>query len=319
MSYSRQVEIGIQIEPQFGFGYEEIRDLGKLAEEVGFNSLWCSDHLFLDANSEDKNCLDPWTVLTGLAVETTTLRLGTLVTCVSFRAPQMLARIAAAVDSMSGGRVDFGIGAGWKQLEYDAYGIPFPSARERVDRFEEALEIITRMWTEARPNYQGTHYQIDNAFMSPKPVQNPHPPIWVGGAKPRVLGLASRFAQGLNVSGFPPIERYTEVLDNLRIACQKTGRDYDTINKSHFTGVAIASDQAEVDALANDIARERGVSFDELRSNYRGVIGTPDQVTEYLRPFVDLGVEQFMLVFPYQREVESVQLVAEKVLPGLRG
>jgi alkanesulfonate monooxygenase SsuD/methylene tetrahydromethanopterin reductase-like flavin-dependent oxidoreductase (luciferase family) len=175
------------------------------------------------------------------------------------------------------------------------------------------------MWTEARPNYQGTHYQIDNAFMSPKPVQNPHPPIWVGGAKPRVLGLASRFAQGLNVSGFPPIERYTEVLDNLRIACQKTGRDYDTINKSHFTGVAIASDQAGVDALANDIARERGVSFDELRSNYRGVIGTPDQVTEYLRPFVDLGVEQFMLVFPYQREVESVQLVAEKVLPRLRG
>ncbi len=112
MPDNSQVEIGIQIEPQYGFGYEEIRDLGKLAEEVGFNSLWCSDHLFLDANSEDKDCLDPWIVLAGLAVETTTLRLGTLVSCVSFRTPQMLARISAAVDAMSGGRVDFGLGAG---------------------------------------------------------------------------------------------------------------------------------------------------------------------------------------------------------------
>ena len=319
MSNSKNVEIGIQIEPQFGFSYEDIRDLGKLAEQVGFNSLWCSDHLFLDANSEDKNCLDPWTVLAGLAVETTTLRLGTLVTCVSFRTPQMLARIAAAVDSMSGGRVDFGIGAGWKQLEYEAYGIPFPSARERVDRFEEALEIVTRMWIEARPSFQGSYYQIENAFMSPKPAQTPHPPIWVGGAQPRVLGLASRFAQGLNVGGFPPVERYSEVLDSLKVACQKTGRDYDSIKKSHFTGVAIASNEAGVNALASDIARDRGVSVDELRSSYRGVIGTPDQVAEYLTPFVDMGAEQFMLVFPYQREAESVQLVADQVLPRLRG
>ncbi|MDP6452200.1 MAG: TIGR03560 family F420-dependent LLM class oxidoreductase [SAR202 cluster bacterium] len=318
MPDNSQVEIGIQIEPQFGFSYEDIRDLGKLAEDVGFNSLWCSDHLFLDANSENKDCLDPWIVLAGLAVETTILRLGTLVSCVSFRTPQMLARISAAVDAMSGGRVDFGLGAGWKQLEYEAYGIPFPSAKERVDRFEEALEIITRMWTEARPSYQGSYYQIENAFMSPKPTQSPHPPIWVAGAQPRVLGLASRFAQGLNVAGFPPVERYSEVLDGLRAACQKTGRDYDSIKKSHFTGVAIANDQAGVDALANDIAGERGVTVDELLANYRGVIGTPDQVTEYLRPFVDLGAEQFMLVFPYQREVESVQLVAKQVLPRLR-
>lgn len=319
MPNANNVNIGIQIEPQYGFSYEEIRDLGKLAEQVGFNSLWCSDHLFLDANSEDKNCLDPWTVLAGLAVETTTLLLGTLVSCVSFRTPQMLARIAAAVDSMSGGRVDFGIGAGWKKLEYEAYGIPFPSAKERVDRFEEALEIITRMWTEARPSYKGNHYEIENAFLSPKPTQTPHPPIWIGGAQPRVLGLASRFAQGLNVGGFPAVERYTEVLEKLRVACQKSGRDYDSIKKSHFTGVAIASNQSGADAIASDIAKERGVSVDELRSGYRGVIGTPDQVTEYLQEFVDAGVEQFMLVFPYGREAESVQLVAEQVLPRLRG
>ena len=152
------VEIGIQIEPQFGFSYGDVRDIALLCERVGFNSLWCSDHFFLDGQSEERNCFDPWTLLAGLARETSLLRLGTLVTCVSYRYPAVLAKIAANVDIMSEGRLDFGVGAGWKQAEYEAYGIPFPSVKERVDRFEEALNIILKLWTEPRVTFEGKYY-----------------------------------------------------------------------------------------------------------------------------------------------------------------
>ncbi len=143
-------QIGLQIEPQFGFTYEQVRDLARLCQAVGFNSLWCSDHLFLDAKSEERNCYDAWSLLSALAVDTKDVRLGTLVTCASFRYPAVLAKVAAGVDVLSGGRLEFGIGAGWKELEYKAYGIPFPPPGERVSRLEEAVQIVKAMWTQPR-------------------------------------------------------------------------------------------------------------------------------------------------------------------------
>lgn len=310
------VEIGLQIEPQFGFTYSRIRDLAALCESVGFNSLWCSDHFFLDGQSEERDCWDVWTVLTGLAVETSTLRLGSLVTCVSYRPPPVLAKMAACVDVMSGGRLDFGVGAGWKQMEYEAYGIPFPTPSERVDRFEEALEVIRLLWTEPSASYGGQYYRIRDAASAPKPVQTPYPPIWVGGSKRRVMGIAAKYADGVNIGGFPSVDAYSAGLDRLREACLKHGRDYDSIRKSQFTGVLIAEDGAALDGLVQDVAEARGQTAQELRQGYRGFIGTPEEVAESLRPFVDLGVEQFMLVFPYGHETESVKLIAERVMPA---
>ena len=312
------VEIGLQIEPQFGFSYQDISDLARLCESVGFNSLWCSDHLFNNAQSVDQDCLDAWTVLGGLAVETSTLRLGTLVSCVSFRHPPILAKIAASVDTMSAGRVDFGIGAGWKQLEYEAYGIPFPSAGERVTRLEEALNIVTQMWSQPTANYQGRYYSVVDAFCAPKPVQKPHLPIWIGGSQPRMFGIAARFADAINISGFPTLEVYKERLEGLRAACERNDRDFDLMRKSHFTGVAIARDTDALNILLVQIASETSRTVDEVRSNFRGFMGTPDEVTAFLRRFVDLGVDQFMLVFPYGHEAESVNLMAEEVLPRLQ-
>jgi F420-dependent oxidoreductase-like protein len=312
------VNFGLQIEPQFGFTYEQIRDLALLCETTGFNSIWCSDHLFLNADSAERDCWEAWTALTGLAVETSTVRFGTLVTSTSYRYPSMLAKTAACVDYMSGGRLEMGIGTGWKEAEYHGYGIPFPSARERVDRFEEGLNILLKMWTEPAATFKGKYYEIEKAFCSPKPVQKPHPPLWIGCKGNRMLDIASRYADWVNISGFPPLDFYNDRMERLKAACKKNNRDFDKIRKSHFTGIAVAPDENGLDELVQDIAKFRGQSPDEVRANFRGFMGTPDGVTEYLRPFVDAGVEQFMLVFPFGHEADSVRLLAEKVLPELR-
>lgn len=312
------VEFGLQIEPQFGFSYEQIRDLAHLCESVGFNSLWCSDHLFLDDHSEEKNCWDAWTVLAALAVETTTLRLGTMVTCVSYRIPSVLAKTAACVDVMSNGRLDMGIGAGWKEMEYEAYGIPFPSAKERVDRFEEALNIILKMWTEQKATFEGQYHQVKDAFCAPKPTQKPYPPIWIGASKPRMLGITARHADAVNFGGFPNPETYKARLDDLRVACERNGRDFDSIKKSHFFGVVTASDNAGVERILQEMAGQSGRSVDEVRSRYRGAIGVPEEIAEVLKQYVDMGVEQFMLVFPYGHEADSVKLLAERAMPSFR-
>ena len=309
------VDFALQIEPQFGFAYEDIRELAHLCEEVGFASLWCSDHLFLDAESEDRNCWEAWTTLTGLAVETKTLRLGTLVTCTSYRYPSMLAKIAACVDAMSGGRLEFGIGAGWKQLEYEAYGIPFPPAAERVDRLEEAISIIQAMWTQPSASFEGRYYQIDNAICAPKPVQQPHPPLWVGGKGRRVLGLAGRVADGVNFPFHSTPEEYAQRLELVRAGCREAGRDFDRIKKSQFEFLAVAADSADLDRLLHQVAGEAGRTTRQVAASFDFV--TVDQAVTRLNGFVELGVDLFQIAFPYQHEAESVRLMAEHVLPRL--
>ncbi|MHA2245875.1 MAG: LLM class flavin-dependent oxidoreductase [Candidatus Hodarchaeales archaeon] len=174
------IRFGIQIEPQLGFDYKTIEKISLNAEKVGYDSIWFSDHFFLDKKSEERNCMEAWTLLTVLASKTNTLRLGTLVTCNSYRHPAVLAKMAATVDLISNGRLEFGIGAGWKEIEYNAYGIPFPSVKDRMDQLEEAIQIIKKLWTEPKVTFEGKHYQIREAFSAPKPIQQ-LPPVFIGG------------------------------------------------------------------------------------------------------------------------------------------
>lgn len=310
------VRFGIQIEPQFGFSYEEIKNIAQDAEAAGFHSLWVSDHFFLDERSEERNCLECWTTLSALARETRTLRLGPLVTCTSYRQPSLLAKIAASVDHLSGGRLELGLGAGWKQIEYRAYGFPFPSAGERVARLEEAVQIIQAMWTQARASFTGKYYRIQEALCAPKPVQKPHPPIWIGGSKPRVLEIAARHADGINFIPFPTPAQYAEKLAQLEAACARVGRDFDTLHKSHFTQCFVAETKAQVEALLEETAQQRGRTIEELRAALApAFVGTPARCAEQIQAYVDLGVSQFMLMFPYGREREMLALCAEGVLP----
>jgi len=287
----------IQIEPQFGFQLPEIVKIALLCEEVGFNSLWCSDHFFLDNESSQRDCWECWTLLSVLAVETKKIRIGPLVSCISYRHPAVLAKMSACVDELSGGRLNMGIGAGWKTMEYEAYGIPFPSSRERVKRLEEGVQIIKQMWTEDEASFHGEYYEINHAYCSPKPRQNPHPPVWIGGERPKVLDIAARFADGINIGSHPSLERYVSRMKILKEACQQHGRDFDSIEKSHFLEVATASDNSALDTLLRDMARKAGKSFNRFRTEYGGYVGTPDQISNFLKQLMQLGFDHFFLVF----------------------
>ncbi len=234
---------GIQIEPQFGFTYQEVVSLAQDAERLGFTSMWLSDHLFWDEHSEQRNCLDAWALLPALAPVTTSLRLGTLVSCNSYRLPGVLAKTAASCDHISNGRVEFGIGAGWKELEYTAYGIPFPSAGTRLAQLEEAVQVIRRLWTQERASFQGEYYHLDNAPFAPKPLQQP-PKLWIGGAgKKKLLRIVAEHADGWNmIIGFslPEIRQRVEALQQ---HCHALGRDFTTIDKSLFIFVCVVEDE----------------------------------------------------------------------------
>src|SRR5437667_126362 len=194
------MDLGIQVEPQFGFKFEDVLAIAHDGEAAGFTRLWLSDHLFLGPDSAQTDCLEAWTLLAALAVQTKRIRIGSMVTAQSYRNPALLAKIAAGVDVMSGGRLEFGIGAGWKDFEYRAYGYEFPSAADRVTQMNECLEICTRMWSEDRATYRGKHYRIDDALCAPKPVQRPLP-VWIGGKMPRVMRSAARSAHWFNLGG----------------------------------------------------------------------------------------------------------------------
>ena len=185
------MDAGIQIEPQFGFSFEEFVGIAREAESLGFSHFWTSDHFFLAPEEPQTECLEAWSLLAALSQVTTRLRLGTLVTCQSYRSPALLAKIAAGVDVMSGGRLEFGVGAGWKEVEYTAYGFPFPPAGVRVGQLVDTLEIVRAMWTTERATYGGRYYSVRDALCSPKPVQRPHPPILVGAAGDRMLRVVA--------------------------------------------------------------------------------------------------------------------------------
>ena len=313
------MDAGIQIEPQFGFTYEAIRQIAIEAEALGFSHLWASDHFFLRPEDPLTDCLEAWTLLAALTQATARLRLGTLVTCQSYRPPSLLAKMAAGVDVQSGGRLEFGIGAGWKEVEYRAYGIPFPPPGVRVAQLVDTLEIVRAMWTQERATYRGRHYAIENALCAPKPLQRPHPPILIGALRPRMLRVVARYADAVNFQDFflSPAQ-YGAQLDRLREACAEVGRPYEAIHKTHCTYTIIGRSRAEVDAVIDELAPRWGGSAEERAARLRGAtIGTPAEVRERIGAYQALGVGQVIFLFPYGRERPMLHLIGEEVLPHL--
>ena len=316
------MDLGIQIEPQFGFSYDDIVGIGRAGESAGFSRLWLSDHLFLGPDAVRTDCLEAWTTLAALARDLTEIRLGAMVTCQSYRNPALLAKIAAGVDQLSGGRLEFGIGAGWKELEYRAYGYSFPDPKIRVDELIDTLEICTRMWTEDRATYAGRRYRITDAPCSPKPVQTPLP-IWIGGTKPRIMRTAARYATWFNFNlagGRMTPEVITEQIHALDAACAAVKRDPGTLKRSAFIGVFIAKDARSVDALVAEAAAKAKLTPAEWRAARPGaVVGTPEAVAARLREYAAAGIAHVNALFPYGRELEMIDLVGRSVLPALAG
>jgi F420-dependent oxidoreductase-like protein len=314
----RVIRFGIQIEPQFGFTYPEVATIAQEAERVGFTGLWVSDHLFFDAQSEQRNCLEAWTLITALAPVTTRLRLGTLVTCNSYRIPSMLAKTAASFDHLSNGRLEFGIGAGWKELEYRAYGIPFPPVGTRLAQLEEAVQLIRLLWTQEQASFSGKYYQLEKAMCAPKPVQTPLK-LWIGGAgEKKLLRMVAQYADGWNMLFGIPLPQVKQKIEVLKRHCDAVGRDFSTIEKSLFIVACVVDQEKELDTRAADLQQALGSAGILHAARAAGTAGTPEQVAETLRSFHALGFDYFIAMFPYKQDREMLQRFAETVMPKVQ-
>jgi F420-dependent oxidoreductase-like protein len=307
------VRLRIFTEPQQGATYDQQLAVARAAERLGFDGYFRSDHyLRMGDGDPGPGPTDAWITLAGLARETSRLRLGTLVTAATFRLPGPLAISVAQVDAMSGGRVELGIGAGWFEDEHRAYGIPFPSTRERFERLEEQLAIVTGLWTTPvgkRFSHSGAHYQLADSPGLPKPVQQPHPPVIIGGyGTKRTPSLAARYAQEFNLP-FPPVGVYREYVARVQQACVDAGRDPASLRTTVALVVCCGSDEAEFRRRAEAIGREP----DELRAN--GAAGLPDEVVERLHAFAEAGAETAYLQLLDLTDLDHVQLLAAEVMP----
>lgn len=308
------VELRVFVEPQQGATYADQLAVARRAEECGYAAFFRSDHWLAMGGSGLPGPTDSWLTLAALARETTSIRLGTLVTSATFRHPGVLAISVAQVDQMSGGRVDFGLGAGWFEGEHTAYGLPFPGLGERFERLEEQLEIITGLWGTGDGesySFAGRHYRLTDAPALPKPATPNGPPIVIGGkGRTRTPRLAARFADEFNVP-FAALDEVAALYARLDAACDVSGRDPSEIVRSTALVLCCGANQEEVARRAGAIGREVG----ELKEH--GVAGTPDECIETLREYAALGATRVYLQVLDLADLDHLDLVAERVAPHL--
>ena len=309
------VDFRVFVEPQQGASYADQLAVAQAAESLGYSAFFRSDHYLAMSGDGQPGPTDSWVTLGGIARETSTIRLGTLVTSATFRYPGPLAIAVAQVDEMSGGRVEFGLGTGWFEKEHLAYAIPFPPLRERFARLTEQLELITGLWTAPLGetfDYAGAHYAVNESPALPKPVQRPHPPIIIGGSgAKRTPSLVATFADEYNVP-FAPIDTITTQLDRVREAVDAVGRPADSMTYSAAFVVCAGRDDAEIAKRADAIGRE----VDEVRSN-SPLAGTPAQIVDQLGPYVEIGLQRVYLQLLDISDLDHLQLFADEVQTAL--
>jgi F420-dependent oxidoreductase-like protein len=311
------MDLRIFVEPQQGATYGQQLAMAQLAERLGFDAFFRSDHLLAIGGMPTQGPdgrpgpSDSWVTLGAIARETTTIRLGTMVTSATFRLPGPLAIAVAQVDEMSGGRVELGLGAGWYGDEHVAYGIPFPETKERFDRFEEQLQIISGLWRcppDTQFSFEGDHYTIVGSPALPKPVQPGGPPIIVGGFGPkRTPRLAAAYAAEFNVPFAPP-SMFRQMRNTVRSACEAQDRDPDDLVYSIAQVVCAGKDDEEVALRAGAIGR----SAADLREN--AIAGTPSEILDRIADYAEAGADRVYLQVLDFTDLDHVSLLGEQVL-----
>jgi F420-dependent oxidoreductase-like protein len=313
------MRVCLMIEGQEGVTWEQWHTLGREVEDSGLEGLFRSDHYAGLMGDETRGSLDAWTQIAALGALTSRIRLGTLVSPITFRHPSLLAKAVVTADHVSGGRVELGIGAGWHAREHSAYGFRFPDLPERLDRLEEQLELVVRQWTEHDVSHDGRHYRLESLEAVPKPVQRPRPPVIVGGsAQPRTARLAARFADEYNTS-FATLEQCVERRARVLQACAEAGRE--PLVFSLMTGCVVAADRAElrervlrlmermrIEGDADDFIRERGDVM---------ILGTVEEVVARLHALEEAGVERIFLQHLVHDDIEMVHLLGAEVVPAV--
>jgi F420-dependent oxidoreductase-like protein len=310
------LDFRVFVEPQQGATYADQLALARAAEALGYAAYFRSDHYLAMSGDGLPGPTDSWVTLAGIARETSTIRLGTMVTSATFRHPGPLAISVAQVDEMSGGRVELGLGAGWFEAEHRAYAIPFPSLRERFDRLTEQLHIITGLWTTPVGqtfDYSGSHYTVADSPALPKPLQSPHPPIVIGGqGAKRTPALAAQFAAEFNVP-FVPLDVAKTQFERVATAVADAGRPADSMTYSAAFVVCAGRDDAEIARRAAAIGRE----VDELRSN-SPLVGTPAEIADKLGAYTEAGVQRVYLQVLDMYDLDHVDFFASQVISQLR-
>jgi F420-dependent oxidoreductase-like protein len=298
-----------------------------VAVDTGLEGLWAPDHFMLGPKAEE---FEVWTLLSALAERTDGVDLGPLVGSITYRNPALLAKMATTVDVLSEGRLRLGLGAGWHEEEHRAYGFEFPDVGTRIEMLEEGIQVVKAMFTEAEPTFAGEHYTIDGAMNEPKPVSQPHPPIVVGGAGPKMLRLAARHADEWNVeiSGRArgrsiefKAHKFDEYLEN-------EGRDPDEVDRSWLAHVLVREDEAAVEAAVEDIfplpwgeesdMDDQLTDAAEAREKGDMLIGTPAQVAEQIEGIRELGFEKLQLLFLDFPDARGMELFGDEVAPQFR-
>lgn len=304
------MQVGVMVTPQQGASYDDQLAAARATEAAGFSDFARSDHYLAFDTAGLPGPTDSWITLAGLARETKTVRLGTMLSAGTFRLPGPLAIAVAQVDAMSAGRVTLGLGAGWAEQEHRAYGIPFPAPAERFERLEEQLAIITGMWSTPVGetfDFSGRHYTLTGCPALPKPVQQPRPPVIVGGiGATKTPSLAARFADEFNLPPFQGLAATAEAFDRVRAACEGIGRDPSTLELSVTLTTFCAEDRGELD-------RRGALSPFQYKS--ADLAGTPEQVVEQLNAYRDLGAGRAYLRILDLRDLDHLELLGRTLLP----
>jgi F420-dependent oxidoreductase-like protein len=311
----------LMIEPQQGCSYADQLAIARRAEAAGFETLFRSDHYDSFPGEDGRPTTDAWTVLAGLARETQTIRLGVLVSPVTFRHPGTLAKIVATLDEMSGGRVVVGLGAGWNEAEHAHLGLPFPAIEVRAAMLEEQLAILRGLWQEPDGwSFAGRHYTLPASLFRPRPVQQPAPPVIVGGeGSPRSMRIAVRYADEYNVTSASP-ERVADRFAKLDEAARAAGRDPASLVHSAMVGTLVGRDQADVDRRSAAILDAFGFAdagtewLDAHRP--RWIFGTPGEARATVQRFADAGVERLMLQDFLPWDLDMIDLLGEVLVRG---
>lgn len=308
-----RIRFGVQTGQQFA-SWDEIVRIWQRAEDLGYDTAWTYDHFIAVMMDPFDPCLEAWSCLAALAVHTTRIRIGTLVTGNTYRHPAILAKIATTLDVISNGRLEFGIGAGWYEPEHTMFGLPFGSAVWRCARLDEALTAIRKLWTERQASFAGSHFELRQAIAEPKPVQRPHPPITVAGmGEKHLLPIVARHANSWSAFGSPEV--YRRKIEVLQRHCDREGRDCAAIEKQVLVPAAITEDLSTVTPLIQGYALYQGLSEDEARRWM--LLGSPDAVCQQIDAFIAAGVSHFVLTLsPYNFDV--LERFAAEVMPRYR-
>jgi alkanesulfonate monooxygenase SsuD/methylene tetrahydromethanopterin reductase-like flavin-dependent oxidoreductase (luciferase family) len=307
---------------KFGIGLPNSVDFDNLlkivneCERLGFDSVWTGDHL--------RHSFDSWSLLAALATKTKKIRLGTLCTCVGYRYPVLLAKIIGTVDTISNGRINLGLGAGWVEEEHHAFGLNFPSPTIRIAQLREAAQIIKKLWVEDKVQFQGKHWKVEGATQVPKPLQKPHPPIWICLYGKALLKVVAEYGDGWNTGMCTP-EEYKQKIELLKKYCAKIRRKTETITNSLFTSITTAANQKELEQKIKKAqpgflrskqiqGRYHSVFRDMPMEDYlkRYIIGTQQQCIEQIKEYTNVGVSQIIF---WMSKIEDIQLLAKKVIP----